>query len=109
MKICEWCNEEFAIEDAGEIFEMEMWGLLYRNIRKCLCDKCAVKAIEGEVDGIYYEICEECGKEFDLMKESMEFDNYFSTCNGTRLRDYWNPSIVCFDCALKQIEEENNF
>ena len=73
------------------------------TLKKNLCGECAVQVIEDEVDGIYFERCEECGKEFDLIEESGKFSSNFSYANGTCLRDYWNPTIICCDCALKRV------
>lgn len=106
MNICVWCNEKFEKQEAECFFEGEILGLVYRNIRKCLCGKCSVEAIEDEVDGVYFETCEVCGVEFDLIEESAEFSKHFTDYSGTVLRDYWNPNIVCCDCALRQVSEE---
>lgn len=103
MAKCEWCDTVFDLDDAESIFTSETFCLSYANIKKCLCGNCAVQAIEDEVDGVYFETCEECGKEFDLITESNEFDSNFSEANGTSLRDYWDDKILCSDCALKNI------
>ena len=102
MLKCEWCGKKYDKDEADDIFSMETYCLSYSNIRKKLCGDCAVEAIEDEVDGIYFERCEECGKEFDLMEESREFDSNFSWENGTSLRDYWNDKILCCDCVLSK-------
>lgn len=106
MKKCEWCGKKFDLQDAEDEFMSGTFALSYENVRKCLCGECAIQAIEDEVDGVYYEVCEECGKEFDLIEESSEFDSNFSWANGTTLRDYWGDKIRCCDCALKKIEED---
>lgn len=106
MAICEWCGKEFDLQDAEDEFESGTFKLAYSNVRKCLCGSCSVEAIEDEVDGVYFETCEECGKEFDLAEESGEFDSNFSWENGTSLRDYWDEKILCCDCALKVAEQD---
>lgn len=104
MPKCEWCGQRYNKEEAESIFSMETFRLSYSNIRRNLCGECAVQAIEDEVDGVYFETCEECRKEFDLIEESNEFDNNFSWANGTSLRDYWDDKIICCDCALKKVK-----
>lgn len=107
MEICEWCGEKFDKQVAEEDFEIEMGVFSYANIRKCLCGSCAIESMKDEVDGIYFERCEECGVEFDYIEASSEFDGNFSWANGTRLTDYWNRKILCCDCALKEVEKVN--
>lgn len=102
--ICEWCNMKFDKEITEVEFECENSMLSYNNIRKCLCSTCATAVISDEVEGVYYEICEKCGKEFDYIEENSRFDDNFSWCNGTSLTDYWNNNIQCCDCALKELD-----
>lgn len=103
MSRCEWCGKEYDRDEAERIFSSETFCLSYSNIRKDLCGECAVEAIENEVDGVYFETCEECGKEFDPIEESSEFDSNFGWANGTSLRDYWDDKILCAECALKKV------
>ena len=102
MPKCEWCGKRYDREEADSIFSMETYCLSYSNVRKNLCGECAVQAIQDEVDGVYFETCERCGKEFDLIEESSEFDSNFSEANGTSLRDYWEDGVLCGECALRK-------
>ena len=105
MAVCEWCGVEFDSCEAADTFEMETM-LSYNNLRKCLCGDCAIEAIEDLVDGVYYETCEKCGKTFDLITESAEFDSHFSEANGVGLRDLWDYHILCCDCALDLLPDD---
>lgn len=105
MAICEWCGKEFDEADVESIFEMEFLNLSYSNVRKCLCAHCLMEAMNDEADGIYYETCEKCGKEFDYYEECSRFDSYFGYGNGTSLTDYWDD-ILCADCAIAKAEKE---
>lgn len=103
MSKCEWCNKRFDKDEAELYFDSETFLLSYNHVRKCLCGECAVKAItEDLVDGVYYETCENCGIEFDLIEEEGRFDNQV---DGIDLRDAWRSSgkILCADCAIKEI------
>ena len=96
MKICEWCGKEFDASEAENEFDIEVGMLSYQNIRKCLCGSCAVEAINDQVDGVYFEHCENCGKRFDYIMDSCEFER----TTGMDLTDFWGTQILCCDCAL---------
>ena len=103
MSRCEWCGKEFDREEADLYFGSETFLLEYDHLRKCLCGECAVQAVtEDLVDGIYYETCEKCGVEFDLIEEEGRFDN---RVDGIDLRDIWKTSgnILCAECAMDEI------
>lgn len=104
MPICEWCGKRFDKDFDSDTFEIETI-LCYQNLRKCLCAECAIQAIHDEVDGVYYETCERCGKTFDLIEDMGKFDSKFPWYNGTRLRDHWNTEILCADCAIDDVEK----
>lgn len=101
MQKCEWCGEAFEQDEAEDYFNTEMGILVYRNVRKCLCGKCAVEAINDEVDGVYYETCEKCGRTFDLIVDKQTYSNHFSWFNGTNLYDERDNQILCADCAIE--------
>ena len=106
MAVCEWCGAEFDRDDAETMFSIET-SLNYDNFRICLCGDCAVEAIEDQVDGVYFETCESCGKVFDLFEDSLAFSNQFPDYNGTDLRDHWDEEgkILCCDCALDAVND----
>ena len=106
MARCEWCGEKFDPTEAEEQFEDETYMLTYSNLRVTLCGKCAVEAINDKADGVYFETCEKCGKTFDLIEEQSEYDSRFSDCNGTDLSDHWDNGILCADCAIEALQEE---
>lgn len=87
MVICENCKKQFDPEGAASIFVIEESDLSYSNLRKKLCGECAIDAIESDEDGVYFETCEKCGHEFDLISEQFRFDSHFDEANGTSLRD----------------------
>ncbi|MCI9264417.1 MAG: hypothetical protein HFF06_07550 [Oscillospiraceae bacterium] len=100
MPTCEWCGEDFELSDAESEFDGDMRFLSYEHIRKSLCGSCAIQAIEDEVDGVYFETCEKCGKIFDFIIDSSKFLN---KSNGVDLQDCWDNLILCCDCALDNI------
>mgnify|MGYP002626828949 CR=1 FL=1 len=107
MAKCEWCGKSFDTDEAEDYFESETWLLSYGNVKKCLCGECAVQAIEDQVDGVYFETCEKCGKTLDLIEDEGTFDNHFPWYNGTRLRDHWDSQILCAECAIDEIESDS--
>lgn len=74
----------------------------YDNLAIRLCLDCAINAIDDEVDGVYFETCEECGKRFDLIEEQSKF-RYYPDDYG-RLRDYWDDKILCAECAAEEAD-----
>jgi len=104
MPKCEWCGKSFVLSEAEDDFGMEMGILNYNNIQKCLCGACAIEAIEQEIDGVYFETCEKCGKTFDLILDKSEYSNHFSWDNGTSLYDQWDDQILCAECAIEAYE-----
>lgn len=105
MPKCEWCGKRFDAEEAEDIFEEEYGGILsYHNFIKPLCGDCAVEIIRDEVEGFYYETCEECGKRFDYIEECGKYYNY---SNGdTDLTDCWDDQILCAECAINYMEDQ---
>lgn len=105
MAKCEWCGVRFNKSDAEEIFDSEayFWYFDYKKIRPCLCGECAVKAVFDEDDeGIYFDTCDECRKEFDLKEEETAFRLFADKYGGSAtLRDYWDDRILCADCAAQ--------
>ena len=104
MPKCEWCGKSFVLSEAEDDFEMEMEILSYSNIQKHLCGACAIEAIEQNVDGVYFETCENCGKSFDLILDKSAYSNHFSWDNGTSLYDQWDDQILCAECAIEAYE-----
>lgn len=105
MPICENCNNRFNRCEAEEFFQIEKPLLSYQNVRKRLCGECAVNTIDNREEDVYFETCEKCGKEFDLITEETEFENHFPWYNGTSLLDHWDDKIQCTDCALEELDE----
>lgn len=64
-----------------------------------------MQAIEDEVDGVYYETCEECGKVFDFIEDSNEFGSHFNWYDRMDLRDCWRNKILCCDCAVDVLHD----
>lgn len=105
MSKCEWCGNDFDPREAEEQFCSEYENLSYSQIRKCLCGDCAIQVIEDEVDGVYFENCEKCGCTFDLIEDQ---DRFTDMTDGGDLQDYWSNGIICCDCALDRVAQENS-
>jgi len=105
MPRCDWCGEKFDKEYADDFFSSETFTFSYSSFRKCLCGSCAVKAIEDEVDGVYFETCEECGKEFDPFDDNSEFRRHFNWYDTMDLWEFWKDKILCGDCAVDVLND----
>jgi len=100
MAKCKECGKKFDVDEAREEFESECCKS-YDNLYKTLCAECAIEAVESRWDGYYFEICEKCGKEFDLFMDESEFE--LEQQNDNCLQDYWDDGtygILCAECAI---------
>ena len=109
MRTCKWCGKKFDVEEAEMDFNAEFSHLSYDNFKKCLCGDCAIRAIEDEEYGVYFEQCEECGRTFDYIKDDDTFKSNFDEDSGKSLTDYWGDKILCCDCALKIVEDDDDY
>lgn len=98
VKICEYCSNEFDEQDARDEFEMETQKN-YDYLTKCLCAECAIQAIDSMVDGVYYEVCENCGIQFDPFSDELELQNHTGD-DGAELSMF--GKYLCLDCALSE-------
>jgi len=98
--ICEFCGRSYKASEAEETFALEVSLILYSNMKKNLCGDCSLEAYKDQVDGIFYETCEECGKEFDFIEDRGRYDSSFPAYHGLSLDDEWEERILCCNCAL---------
>lgn len=106
---CEICGKIFNKDDEREEFEIEM-PLNYDYFKKNLCAKCAIEVIENKVSGIYFEICENCGKEYDFIEDNSKFESRYTDEYGNyaTISDLTNDKLLCLDCAIDEYEKEDN-
>ena len=104
MAKCEWCHKEFNREDAEKDFSsyFSHLPLSYDQIEKCLCGSCAIDVIEEDVDGVYFETCEECNRRFDYVEDNARFGRE----QDGLLLDWWKSGPICCDCAIEAVEEQ---
>ena len=98
---CEVCGKKINVEEERENFEIET-SKSYDNLAKKLCAECAMELIEDEVEGIYFEYCEECGKKYDFIYTENEFKWQHSDDPGAAI----TGKFLCLDCANEEYEEE---
>ena len=100
-KICEYCGKEFDIEEARDDFEMET-SKNYNQLTKCLCAECAIEAINDMADGVYYEVCENCGSKFNPFLDEVELQQ--ATGDDGATIDMFEK-YLCLDCSLDKYAE----
>lgn len=100
IAICERCQIKFDIEEASEEFLDECLKE-WNNLKETLCAKCSIEAIEACEDGIYFEFCERCGKEFDHT-EKYRFENEHP--ENDSILDF-TEEILCFDCLEQAYDD----
>lgn len=97
-EICEICGKGFDEERAREDFEMETLKN-YDYLTKCICAECAIEAISDMVDGIYYEVCENCGCKFDPFVDERELQQQTGDDGATI--DMFDK-YLCLNCSLDE-------
>lgn len=99
-KICDYCGKEFDEQDARDIFEAEI-PKNYDYLTKSLCAECAIEAIDDMDDGIYYEVCDNCGSRFDPFAAERELQR--------QTGDYGAEiDNLCLDCSLDEYKNRND-
>ena len=99
---CERCKQEFNIEEARNDFESETLKC-YDYLTLKLCANCAIDSINSLEDGMYFEICERCGKKYDPIVDESKFKSMHTNDYGTyaSISDLTNE-LLCLDCALDE-------
>lgn len=77
----------------------------YDYLTKCLCAECAIKAIDDMDDGIYYEVCENCGSRFDPFADEFEFQQQTDD-SGVEIDMF--GKYQCLDCSLDEYRNRND-
>ena len=98
--ICERCGKEFDKEDAREEFEDET-GKNFDYLTETLCGDCAIQAINNKEDGVYLELCENCGARFDPFVDEMEFQRQTGD-DGVEIDMF--GKYLCLNCSLEEYE-----
>ena len=104
MALCEWCGNVIDEDEVNDFCDET--GIWTDYIKKELCKDCLEQAWEDDVDGIFYDKCEECGCEFDII----EANSYFNS--DSSVGDLYRSDVedkkgktLCASCALGYIDE----
>ena len=73
----------------------------YNYLIKTLCGECAVQAIDDKEDGVYLELCENCGTRFDPFIDEMEFQRQTGD-DGVEIDMF--GKYLCLNCSLEKYE-----
>lgn len=103
-KSCDYCGKEFDEQDAREVFEIET---LKNNdyLTKSLCAECAIEAINNMNDGVYYEVCENCGSSFDPFADELELRRQTGD-DGVEIDMF--GKYLCLNCSLDEYRNKND-
>lgn len=96
MKKCSRCGKKFDPEEVS-MYLFDGDTTLYDRLRSPLCDECANEAWNDQEEGIFFDTCDKCGKEFDVFEDEFRY-NRERTDTGLGFRDL--VDILCCDCAL---------
>lgn len=78
----------------------------YDEVSKDLCIDCFENARNMHENGVIFDICDKCGKRFDVCEDEVNLENeaerQFGLCDMD-LIDIWNNDgrILCVKCALE--------
>lgn len=103
-KICDYCGKEFDVEEARDDFEMETLKN-YDYLTKSLCAECAIEAINDMDNGVYYEVCENCGSRFDPFETELEFQRQTGD-DGVEIDMF--GKYLCLDCSLDEYRNQDD-
>ena len=108
MAKCKWCGQKFKRSEAEDEFDGDYRLLSYSCFRIRLCYDCACSAIDDEIEGVYFEECEECGNTFDYVVDNAEFEDRVPEYCSISMWDCWDEAdkILCFDCAMDVYRKE---
>lgn len=101
MSVCEYCGQEFEEDEAELTFESEC-PKSYRQLTKTLCADCAIEAIENEENGVYYEICDNCGTQYDPFE--LESELMCASTDDDVTSDMFDECL-CFNCFMDKYDE----
>ena len=103
-KICDCCGKEFDEKRCIRCFS-DGDLINYDFLTKCLCAECAIEAIDDEDDGIYYEVCDNCGSRFDPFAAELELQRRTGDY-GVEIDMY--GKYLCHNCALDEYRTRND-
>lgn len=95
----------------GEEYEKDEVCITFADINRVpmnMCEECLDKAYEDGEPNLFYDTCEDCGKDFDVIEEDMKYSENVPWEDGLDRNDYGR--ILCAACALEareHIEDDN--
>lgn len=95
MAICTRCGEEYKKDEVS---------LLHADVSRVpvdICEQCLEDAYYSGEEGLFYDTCEECGKDFDVMDEKTRYMEFIRGDEGVTFEDF--DKILCADCAIEEL------
>ena len=103
MAKCENCGQKIDREEVQ--YYCDTTKLNYDEVSKNLCAECLENARDNHDEGVIFDICDKCGKRFDVCEDEVllecEAERRYGLCDMD-LMDIWNNDgrILCAECAL---------
>lgn len=112
VKCCS-CGKSFNPTTAKEYFNdtTDYWMYDYNKFKQWYCPECANEMIEDKAEDFYYETCEGCGKQFDVMMDAIEFEGDLRVEAdeddiGSYEEAVYEYGILCRDCMLQTFVDD---
>lgn len=97
MAICSRCNCEYD-EDDLNLFG----GADIDRIPEEMCLSCLESAYDSCEEGLFYDTCEECGKDFDVMVEKSLYES-MTNDDGVGYGGWGR--ILCAECSIDELND----
>lgn len=108
MKQCQKCGNVFDEFEDEEYFRTCIPSVDYHGLRRTLCAGCAINAINGGDRGIHFEVCDKCGREFDVPTEKELYFDKHGYKSGDELSNHWTLyNHYCSKCVIDDLERDS--
>lgn len=94
MKKCSRCGSEYDKNDVNFLFAD------VNRVPVDMCEECLERAYDDGEEGLFFDTCEECGKDFDVISEKSIYDSNVPWEDGVGFEGWGR--VLCAACALEE-------